>query len=168
MGGMVAFQLSVDFSELVKSMTIINSYTSLDLSSLKNRLELNIRKMTPKLLGMKIMGRIIGKKLFPNKNQNHLQKMFAERWSKNKTKDYLKSINAISNWSIHNQLSEIKCSVLVIASEFDYFSNDEKQKYVNEILDARLVIIKDARHAVIFDQPEKVNHTIYNFLKNLN
>jgi len=164
MGGMVGFQLVIDFPNLIKSLVVINSFVEIDLSISKNRRQLKLRKLIPRLLGMKIMGKIIGKKLFPDERQAHLRQMIAERWKENSVEDYLKTVKAIEKWSGKNRLSEINCPVLVVASEFDYTSIEEKAIYTKAMSFAEMVIIENSRHGVVFDQPDKLNQVIFDFL----
>lgn len=166
MGGMIAFQLAVDFPELVKSMVIINSSAEVLVKDRKTRNALRLRKLVPRIMGMKSMGKILGKRLFPHEGQEDLRQLIAERWAKNSVRDYVKSVNAIAGWSVFESLPGIKCPVLVIASEFDYSSIEEKQRYVEKLPNARLAVIPEARHAVSAEKPEVLNELMFNFLKN--
>jgi pimeloyl-ACP methyl ester carboxylesterase len=166
MGGLIAFQLAVNHSEFVKSLTIINSFVALPLDNRKISNGVRLRKMIPKILGMKIMGKILGKKLFPNKNQQDLRELIANRWAKNKVKDYIKSVNAAAGWSIKDRLADIECPTLIVGAEYDYTSIEEKVAYTKLIPNAKLVIIPDSHHAVSVEKPNELNTVIATFLKN--
>lgn len=167
MGGLIAFQLAVTHPELVKSLTIINSFVELPLDNRKIRNGVRLRKMIPKILGMKIMGKILGKKLFPNDNQEELRELIANRWAKNKVKDYIKSVNAAAGWSIKNRLAEIKCPTLIVGAEHDYTSIEEKEAYTKLIPNANLVIIPNSHHAVSVEKPKELNQVMHSFLKKI-
>jgi pimeloyl-ACP methyl ester carboxylesterase len=164
MGGMVAFQLTLDYPELVKSLVVINSESEVLMTNSKTRRLVWMRKYIPRLLGMKRMGKVLGKQLFPKKEQEHLRQLIAERWAKNSVKNYIKSISAIAGWGVKDQLYQIKCPVLVIASEFDYSSVESKKAYAEKIPNAQLVVIRDARHAVPVEKPDELNQIIFKFL----
>lgn len=166
MGGMVAFQLTLDYPELVKSLVVINSESEVLMTDRKTRRLVRMRKYIPRLLGMKRMGKVLGNQLFPKKGQEHLKQLIAERWAKNSVKNYTKSINAIAGWGVKDQLHQIKCPALVVASEFDYSSVESKKAYAEKIPNARFVVIKDARHAISVEKPEELNEVISNFLTN--
>ena len=164
MGGMVALQLATDIPERIKSLVIINSYVDFPLDNPEMIKALRKRKLIPKILGMRIMGLVIGKKLFPRKDQRDLRILMAKRWAKNKVKDYIKSVDAIAGWSIINDLHKITCPVLVLTAEFDYWSVEEKRAYTTNMPKAKLVVIKSARHGVTMEKPDEVNMAINKFL----
>ena len=167
MGGMVALQLAVDFPELAKSLIVINSQDEVLLDTREVRSAVRLRKMIPRLLGMKRMGKVLGKKLFPDPGQEHLRKLIAKRWAENSVKDYIKSVNAIAGWSVRKQLKTIQCPVLVVASEWDYTPVAAKETYVKLIPNAQLKIIPNARHAVTVEKPEELNEVMIGFWSNL-
>lgn len=165
MGGMVALQLAVDYPNMVKSLIIINSQDELLMNTRQVRQAVMLRKMIPRLMGMKWMGKYLGKKLFPDEGQEHLQKLIADRWAENAVKDYIKSVNAMVGWSVRKHLGAIKCPVLVVASELDYSPVEAKEVYVKLLPDARLEVIEGARHAVSVERPEELNEVMKGFLR---
>ena len=164
MGGMVAFQMAVDNKTKIQSLVIINSFTAFSMDDKKNRKAVRMRKLIPRIFGMKIMGKILGKKLFPKEDQEGLRKLIAKRWAKNSIKDYIKSTNAIAGWSVTKRLTEIKCPVLVVASEFDYTSIAEKKAYTEVLPKGTLSVIPSAGHAVSMEEPEALNKVMFEFL----
>ena len=73
MGGMVALQLAVDCPELVKSLIVINAQDEVLMNTRQARQAVRLRKAIPRLMGMKRMGKVLGKKLFPGQEQEHLR-----------------------------------------------------------------------------------------------
>ncbi|KAA3630703.1 MAG: alpha/beta hydrolase [Bacteroidetes bacterium] len=165
MGGMVALQLAVDYPEMVKSLILINTQDEVLLNTRQARQAVMIRKVIPRLMGMKWMGKYLGKKLFPEEDQGHFRELIANRWAENSVKDYTKSVNAIAGWSVRKHLQSIKCPVLVVASELDYTPVGAKEVYVKILPDARLEVIKGARHAVSVERPEELNKVMMGFLR---
>ncbi len=164
MGAMVALQLAVDFPELVKSIIVINSQDEVLMNTRQARQAVMIRKVIPRLMGMKWMGKYLGKKLFPEEDQEQLRELIADRWAENSVKDFIKSVNAIAGWSVRKHLNTIKCPVLVVASELDYTPVEAKEIYVKLLPDARLEVIKGARHAISVERPEELNEVMLGFL----
>jgi len=164
MGGLVAFQLAVDYPELVKSMVIINSVVDLPMDNPKVRKLIRLRKIVPRIMGMKMMGKVIGKKVFPYPHQGDLRVLIATRWATNKMKDYLKSVNALAGWTVKDRLHKIEHAILVLGAENDYTTKEEKQEYTDLLPNASLSIIPDTGHAVTLENPEAVNRIISNFL----
>jgi len=168
MGGMVAFQLAVDYPHLVKKMVIINSFVEVPLDSRANRNKLRLRKFVPKLLGMKATGKMIAKKVFPYENQEALRNLIVSRWEKNNAKDYVKSVKAIAGWSIKEHLSAIVCPVLVVGAEFDYISSEVKIEYTKQMPNAKFVMIPKVHHAVSMEKPDLLNAVITDFFNKEN
>lgn len=167
MGGMIAFELALGYPQLVKSMVIVNSYPEMRVETWKERLMVWRRFLIADLLGMRKTGEILGKILFIKPEQDELRRLFVERWSKNDRRAYHRSLKAIVGWDVEARLGEIHCPVLVVASEEDYLPMEEKQVYVNKMPNARLVVIRDARHAVTVEKPEEFNHLVEQFLNGL-
>lgn len=165
MGGMVAFQLAIDYPALVSSLVIINSFVEVPMDDPVIRKGIRIRKLIPKLIGMRIMGRIIGKKVFPRKDQSKLRKLIADRWADNSVKEYIKAVNAIAGWTVKNELYRINCPVLVIGGEHDYTSIEAKKNYTKLMKKADIVIIPNTGHALPIEVPDILNEIIHNFTK---
>ena len=164
MGGMVAFELVVRFSELVRSLTVVNSYPEMRVETLREHLQVWRRFLFLELLGMRGTGIILGRHLFPKPEQRELREMFATRWTENDKRAYRESLRALLNWDVERHLPEITCPVLVVASDQDYMPLNEKRAYTAKISRAKLVIIEDARHAVTAERPEQFNAILREFL----
>jgi len=164
MGGMIAFQLAVDAPDLVRSLIIVNSAPEFVARSLKERLQISQRFLIVRLLGMRKMGEVLGKRLFIKPEQADLRRLFADRWAENDQRAYLDSMRAIVGWSVADRLSSIRCPTLVIAADGDYTPVEQKQAYVARLPSAELVVIEDARHAVPVERPEQFNEAVAAFL----
>lgn len=167
MGGMVAFELAVHCPELLRSLTIVNSYPEMRVESLGEHLQVWRRFLFLELLGTRGTGILLGRHLFPKPEQRKLREIFVKRWAENDKNAYRESLRAIINWDVEAHLSEIACPVLVVASDKDYMPLEEKQAYTTKIPNAKLVVIEDARHAVTAERPEKFNEVLGDFLSGL-
>jgi len=167
MGGMVAFELVVHFPELLRSMVIVNSYPEMRVETFREYLQIWRRYIFLELLGMRGTGLMLGRHLFPKPEQRDLQELFIVRWAENDKRAYRESLRAIVNWNVEEHLSEIRCPVLVVASDQDYMSLEEKKNYVAKIPNAKLVVIEDARHAVTAERPRQFNAIVKEFLAGL-
>jgi len=167
MGGMIAFQLTVDHPRLVKSLVIVNSAPEFIVRTFREKLKLWQRFAIVRLLGMRKMGQVLAGRLFPGPEHERLRQVFVERWAENDPRAYRDAMQAIVGWSVADKLDRITCPVLVLASDQDYSSVAEKQAYVDQIAPGKLVVIKDARHALPAEKPEAFNQALDSFLKNL-
>lgn len=167
MGGMVAFELAVNYPEMLCSLTVVNSYPEMRVETIGEHLQAWRRLLFLELLGMRGTGVVLGRHLFPNPEQRVLREIFVNRWAENDKRAYRESLRAIFNWDVEDQLSKITCPVLVVASDGDYLPLDEKREYTARIRDAKLVVIENARHALTADRPEQFNSVLEEFLLGL-
>lgn len=164
MGGMIAFQMAVDYADLLRSMVIVNSYPELKPQRLADRLAWTRRQVIIRLLGMKRMGQYLGGVLFPEPHQVELRQILAERWANNDKRAYLTTTKALYGWGMAHRLGEIRCPTLVITADQDYTPVAHKEAYTAQIPGARLVVIPNSRHATPIDQAERFNEVVLGFL----
>ncbi len=164
LGGMVAFQLAVDAPELVRSLTIVNSAPEFIVRTARERFQVFQRKLIVRLLGMRKMGEVLGRRLFVKPEQAELRQVFADRWAENDPRAYREAMQAIPGWSVADRLSAVACPTLVIAADQDYTPVSLKESYVGRMPRAELAVIQDSRHATPVEQPEKFNEVLAAFL----
>lgn len=167
MGGMIAFELAVLKNNALKSLTIINSAPYMPGRSWQIHLVVIFRLLLIRIFGMRKLGEIIAKKIFPLENQKSLQKTFSNKMASMDKKSYRLALKAIANFSVIDQLSRIKMPTLVISSDQDYTPVEAKKEYVEKLPNAKLCVIKNSHHATPIDQPEQLNSVIKNFLHTL-
>lgn len=164
MGGMIGFQLAVDQPQLLKSLCIVNSGPQVKVRGLSDLLLLTRRWTLARFLSMRTVGVALGKMLFPKPEQAQLRRKVSERWAKNDKRAYLASMDAIIGWGVLHKISRITCPTLIIAADHDYTPVAIKQAYVKLMRNARLVVIRDSRHATPLDQPEEFNRIVLEFI----
>jgi pimeloyl-ACP methyl ester carboxylesterase len=164
MGGMIAFQVAVDAPEMVKSLVIVNSGPEFVLRSLRDIIRGLQRLLIVRLFGMRKMGEALSKSLFPKKEQGELRRLFVERWAENDRQAYVNSMRAIAGWSVADRLGEVDCPTLIIAADQDYTPVSLKEKYVDRMSQAEIVVIADSRHATPVEHPEQFNKVLMEFL----
>ena len=167
LGGMVAYQLSLDWPGAVKSLVIVNSTPELIVRTLQDQISIWRRLLIVRLMGMRKMGEVLGKRFFPEPEQVELRKIFADHWAENEKPAYLEAMKASLGWSVVERLEEIGCPILLISSEHDYFPPPEEEGYLSRIPDGRMVLIDGARHAVPAEKPAIFNTLIGEFLEEL-
>jgi len=164
MGGMIAFQLAVSQPGMVRSLMIVNSSPEFLVRTFKERMQVWQRFLIVRLLGMRKMGEVLSKRLFPKAEHEELRALFVERWAENDARAYREAMRAIVGWTVADQIGDIHFSTLVIASEGDYTPVAAKKAYVERMAKAELVVIEDARHALPVEKPEEFNAAIEAFL----
>lgn len=164
LGGGVAFQLAIDTPALVRTMVIVNSAPELVVRTFKDRLGVWQRFAIVRLLGMRKMGDVLSKRLFPKAEHASVRATFVERWAENDPRAYQNAMSAMIGWSVMDQLSAIHCPTLIVSADQDYTPVALKETYTKRIPNARLVVIPDAHHATPVEQPEKFNTVLREFL----
>ncbi len=168
MGGWIVFQFAADYPEMVKSLTIVNSWADMIPKTLKERWTIFQRLVIFRLLSMEKIGETLSKRLFIKPEQEKIRQSFVEQWAKNDKSAYMASMKGGVGWTIRDQLSEIKCPTLVIAADEDYSTLESKEEYVALLPNAKLIVIKDSRHATPVEKPEEFNNVLASFLKENN
>ena len=167
LGGMVAFQLALDFPDLVRSLVIVNSVPELIAHNFKDRTDYWKRLLIVRLFGLEKMGQVLAERFFIEPEQGGLREIFVRRWAANHKPSYLASLKAVFGWSVRERLGEIQAPSLVIGAEGDYFSNEEKKQYTQLMPNAELVIVENSRHALPAEKPIEFNDIVEEFLLSL-
>lgn len=164
MGGMIGFQLGVDRPELLKSLCIVNSGPEVKAKSPRDYIEIAKRWSLSRLLSLDTIAKALGKLLFPKPEQEELRQKILVRWPQNDKRAYLASLDAIIGWGCGNTWRGSAVRHLVVTADRDYTPVAQKQAYVDEMSNARLLVIEDSRHATPLDQPEHFNSSLLAFL----
>jgi pimeloyl-ACP methyl ester carboxylesterase len=164
LGGGIAFALAVEYPRLVRRMVIVNSAPELVVRSLKDRVGIWQRFAIVQVLGMRRMGEVLSKRLFPEASQEALRATFVERWAENDPHPYQDAMRSMVGWSVADRLGEIKCPTLVVAAEYDYTPISVKQAYAKRMPDARVAVIAGAHHATPVEKPAEFNAVLREFL----
>lgn len=164
MGGMIAFQLAVDSPRSLRTMTIVNSGPALVPRTPREKLAFVLRRVVSRVLGPKGMGKMLAPRLFPNPGQEPLRRRFRERMARNEKRAYIASQRAIIGWSVADRIGEIDTPTLVIASDQDYGLLSAKEEYVRRMKRAEIAVVRDARHALPIESPERFNPVLVAFL----
>lgn len=133
MGGAIAFEMAVNFPELVSKMVIVN--TAPDFNDLGEMGEEMVRERTKSLrtTGMEPLAKQISEGMFPAEDQKELRNAFFERARKNPVEAYYNSFTTLMEWGIGKKIKEIDVPVLVIASDLDYTPISLKESYAKKM-----------------------------------
>ena len=164
MGGMIAFQLAVDFPELVRSLVIVNSGPEMVLRTWKQRVAIYQRFVIVRLMGMRKMGQVLAAALLPKPEHTAERATFIDRWARNDPGAYLRSLRALIGWSVSDRLTNIRCPTLIVSADQDYTPVAYKEYYTKLIPGAALAVIADSRHMLPVERPEEFNSLVLQFL----
>jgi len=164
LGGGVAFQLTIDYPELVKTLTIVNSGPAMGGTFEQAQQEIERRVAIVQQVGMRAMGEALAPNLFPKLEQQPLREGFIESWAENDPDAYIASTRSMLGWDVTDKLGSIRCPTLVISADQDYTPVAAKEAYVKLMPNARLVVIPDAHHGTPIEKPEEFNAVLGSFL----
>lgn len=164
MGGMIAFQLAVDYPDLVKSLVIVNSGPEMVLRGWRQKLAIYQRFVIVRVMGMRKMGQVLATALLPKPEHAAERATFVERWARNDAKAYLRSLRALIGWSVSERLAAIRCPTLIVTADQDYTPVVYKEYYTRQIPGARLAVIPDSRHMLPVERPNEFNRVVTDFL----
>ncbi len=164
LGGGVAFQLAIDYPDLVKTLTIVNSGPFMTGSIETDRQVADERVNIVRQHGMRAMGQVLSGRLFPNPEHEPQRNTFVERWAENDPDAYINSTLAMVGWNVSDQISAIECPTLVLSADQDYTPIPVKEAYTKLMPNAELVVVPDARHAMPIERPEAFNAALLEFL----
>ena len=164
LGGGVAFQLALDYVQLVKTMTIVNSAPAMVGITPDAQKEVERRVAIVRQMGMRAMGEALAPNLFPKPEHAALRQTFVERWAENDPQAYIEATLSMVGWNVTDRLGSIRCPTLVIAADQDYTPVATKEAYVKLLPDAQLVVIADAHHATPVERPQEFNAALAQFL----
>lgn len=164
MGGMIGLQLALDAPELTRSLVVINSGPKLVPETFGDRLAIRMRFVILRLMGMEGMGKFLAGRLFPEPGQEALREVFIQRWAENDVRAYRDAMRGFVGWTVADQLTDIQCPVLILASDQDYTTVEEKERLFAPLSQAQIKVINNAHHAVTVEHPQEVNQLLFEFL----
>jgi 3-oxoadipate enol-lactonase len=164
LGGAVAFQFALDYPNMVKTLTIVNSAPSLGGTPEQQKQEIERRVGIVQQYGMHAMGQSLGPNLFPTPEHAALREAFVEHWAANDPQAYIESTRSMLGWDVTDQLHAIQCPTLIIAADQDYSPVAVKEAYIKLLPNAKLEVIANAHHAVPIECAEEFNAVLMRFL----
>lgn len=164
MGGMIALQLAVDHPTAVRSLTIVNSGPELVLRTWKQKVAIYQRFAIVPLMGMRKMGEVLAKALLVRPEHERERRTFVERWARNDSRAYLRSLRGLIGWSVTDKLGAIRCPTLILTADNDYTPVAFKEQYTKKIPGAQLVVIPESRHMLPVERPDAFNTALVRFL----
>ena len=154
MGGAVALELGVAQPQRLDRLILVNTWASFEPNTWGRKREFFVRQLVVRLLSLKAMGKILGKRLFGKPGQEDLRKTFLERYNTNSKSVYLALLGTLPKWNVMAQLDAITCPTLVLSAEHDYTPLHEKEAYVCLLPDATLEVMAGTGHGAPYERLE--------------
>ncbi|MGA7096919.1 MAG: alpha/beta hydrolase [Acidimicrobiia bacterium] len=161
LGGMVGFQLAADHPELVERLVVVNAVPAFRLETVAQRMQIPVRRLIVRFMGMRKMGEVLAGRLFPDAELETERAVMVERWAKNDKRAYLDTLWAISHWEgVEEEMAGFDKPIRVLSSDMDYMPTEAKRPYVEAMPTATMKVIEDAHHAAPMERPERFNQML--------
>ncbi|MGH8354363.1 MAG: alpha/beta fold hydrolase, partial [Pseudomonas sp.] len=120
MGGMVAFQLLASYPQIARGLVAINSAPCVPVDSFGLRCRVFLRLLLIRLLGLRALGWLLARQLFPHAEQAKLRAQTGARIAHNDRISYLHALRAILGWSALPAVQEVETPMLIVSGDRDY------------------------------------------------
>jgi 3-oxoadipate enol-lactonase len=165
MGGTIALQLILKQPSLVESLVLTNTFAKLRPRKISPWFFYVVRLALLHIIVMKKQADYVAKRLFQDPHQAELRDAFIAQVTQANPNGYRSTLRSFARYDLSAQVREIKTPTLIITGERDSVVPPAVQaELANQIPNAQHVIIPDAGHAVIVEQPEAYNRVILDFL----
>jgi len=164
MGGTVALSLACDYAQLIDRAILVNTFARLRPTKPASLYYYALRFVLLYTRGLKPQARAVSQHIFPNPDQAELRQLLIEEISHSSSTGYRAAFIALARFNRTQSLAQIKTPILVVTGERDTTVPPANQRHLAvSIPSAQQVIIPDAGHAVIIDQPELFNRAMLDF-----
>ncbi len=165
MGGVVAQQFALDQPQLVRSLTLVSTFSVLRPKNFSQWLYFIQRFVVVHTLGLEQQAKLVSRRVFPGPGQEELRRMAEAQIASADPRAYRAAMRCLGLFDSRKRLGEIKVPTLVISGADDSTVPLERQALLAELIPgARQVIIPKAGHAPAIDQAETFNRYLLEFL----
>ncbi len=166
MGGTIALKTTIDHPERVCSLILINTFATLRPKRLSELYYLIRRYIRARVKGAGAQAELTASRIFPQPGQEDLRRELVRHIRQTDPDVYKTAMRELGLFDIRKLLQDIHIPTLVISGENDTTVPLENQRdLVIGIPDSRYVLIRNAGHGVIIDQPDAVNEKLVEFLQ---
>lgn len=168
MGGAAALLLAHRFPRRVEGLILINTFSSLAPGSLSEWVYFLRRGWRAFLRSPADQAWIVAERVFPAPDQAAYREMLVESIRSADPKVYRQAMVSLARFNFNRRLAAICAPTLVISGAKDTtIPLDKQHELAKKIPGAEHVVIPDAGHAVIADQPAMLNEQISRFLEKI-
>jgi pimeloyl-ACP methyl ester carboxylesterase len=164
LGGTVALSMVCDYAQLIQKAMLVNTFARLRPTKPGSLYYYAMRFVLIYTLGLKPQARMVSQRIFPNPEQAELRRLLIEEISHSNSAAYRAAFIALARFNRMASLAQIKTPILVVTGARDTTVPPANQRHlIDGITSAHQVIIPDAGHAVIIDQPQLFNRAMLDF-----
>jgi 3-oxoadipate enol-lactonase len=165
MGGVIAQELALGYPQHVSKLVLVNTFARLLPVAWQGWFYFLIRFIVVHTLGLPAQARIVAKRLFPRSDQAAMRQVLYNEIVQANPAAYRSVMRELAIYNSLDRVHKISAPTLVITADGDQTVHPVHQALLaKRIPGARQVIIPNASHGVIADQPEAFNQTVLDFL----
>lgn len=166
MGGTIALQLALDAPLLIRKLVLVNTFARLRPKSPNLWFYYLLRFILLHMLGLAVQARAVAHRIFPRVDQDLYRQELVRQIGQADPRGYRAVMRALALFNVYNRLGEIHIPTLVISGASDSTVPINLQLELGHgIPSAKHILIPEAGHAVIIDQPELFNTHLLEFLE---
>ncbi|MBI3362736.1 MAG: alpha/beta fold hydrolase, partial [Chloroflexi bacterium] len=149
----------------VRSLVLVNTFARLRPAGWRGALRFARRLWLLAFAPMRVTAAFIARGLFPRPEQRPFYEACVARLAANPRRAYFNTIRAIITFDATSRLREIARPTLVVAGERDpTIPLSAKEELARGIPGAQLIISTDSGHATPYDQAERFNRIVLEFV----
>ncbi|HZP65694.1 MAG TPA: alpha/beta hydrolase [Rudaea sp.] len=164
LGGAVALEMALARPERVRRLVLCNALANYRLDTWRKRLEARLQLALVQLCGLRLTGRFVAGRMFPQADQAPKRRRVIDVIGANSKAAYLATVHALIGWSALERLPALSCPALILAAEHDYTPLAEKRAEAALFADARVEVVAGSRHGTPFDAIAEFNSKVLAFL----
>jgi len=166
MGGVVAQEFTLRFSEMVQGLILLDTFSNLMPKRKSETIYLLNRFITAQVKGVAYQADMVAQRLFPGEDKTELRDELRKRILQSDAGVYRQAMIELGLYNSLPRLKQITTPTLVISGQNDTTVPMANQDdLANGIRNAKRILIPNAGHAVIIDQPLLVNQAMIEFIQ---
>jgi 3-oxoadipate enol-lactonase len=164
LGAAVALQLTIDYPEHVRSITLVNGFAKFQINR-KGSVQALGRLVCLAIGRMDWLGAWIARGIFPAQDQAEWREIASARIAANPRGQYVRAVGAILRFNALSRLDDVRAPTLIIAGERDTtIGMKSKQALARGIPGAKLVSFPASGHGTPYDAADRLNEITLDFL----
>jgi pimeloyl-ACP methyl ester carboxylesterase len=158
LGGTIALQMALEYPARMAHLVLMNSFACLRPKRFNELAYLLGRFVVANVRGIEYQAQMVAWRLFPGMDEENLRQELIQRIIQSDPRVYRAAMRGLGLFDVRRRLKSIRTPTTIITAVNDTtVSCEVQQELVCGIHGARQIMIPDSGHAVIVDQPERVN-----------
>jgi pimeloyl-ACP methyl ester carboxylesterase len=161
LGGTIALYMALEYPARMTHLVLMNSFACLRPKRFNELAYLMGRFIIANVRGIEYQAQMVAWRLFPGTDEENLRQELIRRIVQSDPRVYRAAMRSLGLLDLRRRLKSIRTPTTIITGRNDTtVSCEVQQELVRGIPGARQIMIPNSGHAVIVDQPERVNQVL--------